>query len=518
MLRSFLSRRGLLEFSISALLVACWLTPISAQINLSDIVAGGNGDGLGWTPDDDLDLGGDKFAAVNLDNGTFMTRAEVDPFHNNTTDQDGINPSPCEGAPFAFPDDTEEVDGGRFIDSVFLLNSLDVALNQEEVTFPYLAGDEWGNSWNHILSNRTHDIDKGREDIFAGGNANWETGIGIHSAAGITFDLDAIREEHGADKVVSFSTFIGADRCGALINFYVIFSDADGVIDDPNGNSSYMDGGDEIRYWVDASSPASAAQYIGRIPDGAVYLTLTVGAGGNGVGCDHGVLANPQILDFLPPNPLEDLTCGRNEAGDWEISWKAQVDPPPTPIRVLVDGEEEAELPNDATSYTIAAADAEGDFQVCLRNGSPFPACCRPSATDGDGLLKHWLVLGPFTNDFGCSGPDPDPLLGNHIAPAKIGCEYPEAGDTIEYDSFEAVSNAYIGPDNDGEPVWRIFDEGSDNGDQDLNSDAVNLGVQNDDVMSWLVSYFTYNGDAKSSGVIHRLPGSAMFSPSPSSA
>ena len=138
-----------------------------------------------------------------------------------------------------------------------------------------------------------------------------------------------------------------------------------------------MDGGEEVRYWVEASNPGSAAQYIAKIPDGAVYLTLTVGAGGNGIGCDHGVLANPQILDFLPPNPVEDLTCSRNDDGDWDITWAPQDNPPPTPIRILVDGEEEAELPNDASSYTIAAGDAEGDFQVCVRNGAPFPACCR---------------------------------------------------------------------------------------------------------------------------------------------
>ena len=109
MRRSLLSRRRWLEFSLSALLVACWLAPVSAQINLSDIVAGGTGEGLGWTSDDDVEFGGEKYAAVNLANGTFMTRSETDLFHNGTTDTDGINPSPVEGAIFEFPRDFDEV-------------------------------------------------------------------------------------------------------------------------------------------------------------------------------------------------------------------------------------------------------------------------------------------------------------------------------------------------------------------------------------------------------------------------
>ena len=234
--KSLFGRRRCLGFSVVALAftLSTAALPAAAQINLSDIVAGGNGDGLGWTPEDDVDVGGGKFAAINLDNGTFMTRAEIDQFHDYTVEGDGFNPSPSAGAPFARPDDTEEVEGGRFIDSVFFLSSLDVALNQEGVSFPYLAGDEWPTSWNHVLSNRTHYIDQGYEDIFAGGTTDWETGIGLHASAGITFDLDAIREEHGADKVVSFSTFVGVDRCGGLLNSYIIFSDEDGIIDDPN--------------------------------------------------------------------------------------------------------------------------------------------------------------------------------------------------------------------------------------------------------------------------------------------
>ena len=75
-----------LRLVILALGLALWATPASAQLNLSDIVAGGDGSELGWTPEDDIDAGGSKYAGVNLDNGTFMTRLEIDPLHGNTFD------------------------------------------------------------------------------------------------------------------------------------------------------------------------------------------------------------------------------------------------------------------------------------------------------------------------------------------------------------------------------------------------------------------------------------------------
>ncbi len=112
--------------------------------------------------------------------------------------------------------------------------------------------------------------------------------------------------------------------------------------------------------------------------------------------------------------------------------------------------------------------------------------------TDSAGriLTKAFLVLGPFTHGFGCNGP-PAQLLGNHIANARIDCEYPEEGDQIDYDPAEAVSTGYIGPEADGIPSWRLLDDGSsDNGDIDLNGD---IGQFND-VMSWIVTYVEYTG------------------------
>ena len=97
----------------------------------------------------------------------------------------------------------------------------------------------------------------------------------------------------------------------------------------------------------------------------------------------------------------------------------------------------------------------------------------------------NWLVLGPFANPFGC-GNDED-ILQNHIAPSCIRCAFPELEDEIDYDPDLSVSTEYIGPlSDDGNPIWRQFDDGSDDGDQDLDADVMgNLS----DVMSWMVTY-----------------------------
>jgi hypothetical protein len=96
--------------------------------------------------------------------------------------------------------------------------------------------------------------------------------------------------------------------------------------------------------------------------------------------------------------------------------------------------------------------------------------------TDAEGLITssgNWLVLGPFSNPFACQG-DNGALLTNHIAPSFIHCQYPREGDTIEYDPAQSTSTGYVGPVDGGKPVWRVFDDGSPDG--DLNFDADILG------------------------------------------
>ncbi len=111
--------------------------------------------------------------------------------------------------------------------------------------------------------------------------------------------------------------------------------------------------------------------------------------------------------------------------------------------------------------------------------------------TDDNGLItsNNWLVLGPFANPYGCGRAEDQ--LGNHIAPSFIGCEYPEEFDEVDYDVGLAVSTAYVGVDP--EPIWRRFDDGSDDGDINLDADVTG---DLSDVMSWLITYVEYAGDS----------------------
>ena len=102
----------------------------------------------------------------------------------------------------------------------------------------------------------------------------------------------------------------------------------------------------------------------------------------------------------------------------------------------------------------------------------------------------NWLVLGPFANPFGCG--NNEDIISNHISPSCIRCQFPEVEDEIEYDPDLSVSTAYVGPlTDDGNPFWREFNDGTDDGDQDLDADVTgNLS----DVMSWMVTYIENEG------------------------
>ena len=115
-----------------------------------------------------------------------------------------------------------------------------------------------------------------------------------------------------------------------------------------------------------------------------------------------------------------------------------------------------------------------------------------PAPTDSQGFItgSQFTALGPFKHRFGCGGP-PALLLGNHIANASIREEFPRVGDPIDYDAAAAVSTGYAGPTNpEGKPVWRIFEDGSEDGVQDMDAGLGHL----DNVMGWLVTYIEYTG------------------------
>ena len=259
-------------------------TFLTEGISVADFVAGGDGTGSG------------EFAAVSTDAGTFLTREVVDTFHNDTADTDGINPSPAES---------------KFIDSVFFLTDAIFPINSAGVEFEFRPEEPWPNSWNHILANKTHDIDKDPpiEEIFAGG-MEWATGVGVHASAGITFDLSEIRAEHGNAAVHTFSTFAGNDNCGGGgdITLYIIYSDGQGIIEDDQAADGFV--------WNVSVTVVDGQQYEGRIPPEADYLSLVVG-GLNGIGCAHGVFANPQIVPSSGPPEICDN--GEDDDGDGDV-------------------------------------------------------------------------------------------------------------------------------------------------------------------------------------------------------
>ena len=114
--------------------------------------------------------------------------------------------------------------------------------------------------------------------------------------------------------------------------------------------------------------------------------------------------------------------------------------------------------------------------------------------TDANGYItsNNWLALGPFTNDFGCSGSSQD-ILCDHIAPSILYCQWPQDGDEVEYDPALACTNAYIGPTGPtGKPTWRPFSDGSDDCDNDLDADA---GGDRSDVVTFLVTYVEWFGE-----------------------
>ena len=117
-------------------------------------------------------------------------------------------------------------------------------------------------------------------------------------------------------------------------------------------------------------------------------------------------------------------------------------------------------------------------------------------AISGEITGEQFLALGPFANDFACQ--TNEDILQNHIAPSFLQFQYPEEGDSVEYDPDIAASNNYheLAPvDADGFPVWRLWDDGSVfDGDQDMGTDAV-VGVNLDDHVTFLCTYVEYDGD-----------------------
>jgi hypothetical protein len=159
------------------------------------------------------------------------------------------------------------------------------------------------------------------------------------------------------------------------------------------------------------------------------------------------------------------------------------------------EGVTRGQLAGDGVGYTVDVdkgrvsflGDVDGVHTWPVGGAGPIEVCPEPTNV-GNGHIREpqWAGIGPFTHTFGCEGQSADLLLGNHIAYAFIGCEYPSLGDEIDYDAGAAVSTGYTGPlGTNAFPVWREISDGNDDGAIDLN---VALGNE-DDVMGWLVTY-----------------------------
>jgi len=165
-----------------------------------------------------------------------------------------------------------------FIDGVFILVGTPATISSTGVLFEFPAGDTHPSTHNYILKDRTHDIC--REPI-CGGEA-FETGIGIHASAGITFDLDAIRADEG-NNWNHFSARVGRDSCSCgenRVNNYVILSATDHV----------------LAVYRRDFLPNEAEGVLLPINEDAKFLTLATGAFENDICCDHGVFANAKLI------------------------------------------------------------------------------------------------------------------------------------------------------------------------------------------------------------------------------
>jgi hypothetical protein len=246
------------RFLIGVVAALFFTSGARAEILLSDVVAGG--DGSGNAPPENW--------GINPDDGTFVDWNAIHVTH--AIFNSGDNPQ-------VIPDDSSP-----YLDSVFIIEEVPMAINSAGVIFEFSPGDAntAKNTWDHILKDRTTDVDKGYEDVWTN-NQVYQHGVGMAGSAGITFDLDALREKHGGENVGFFSAVVGQDRCGtAGINDYVFFSD-DLVVFEEYFKGTYL---------------ASQGEEVGLlIPPEAKYLTLAVGTVNGDLGCDHGVFADARI-------------------------------------------------------------------------------------------------------------------------------------------------------------------------------------------------------------------------------
>jgi hypothetical protein len=257
-----------------ALLSLC--SPARAQefeIDLGDIVASGDGTGNALP----------EVIGVHPDSGVFDFGFICAPI--------GVG----DGMALQVIDDAQSV----FIDAVFIIESTEMPINSAGVTFPFPAEDVLTppQTWGQVLNNRV-----GGEIITAIsiGGVTFERGVGIHAAAGITFDLEALRDEHGPEAVGQVVAFAGMgdssfDPGGTAgwVTTYLILSDEEEVIDSVFHRSS-----------TDDFETRGALLRL-LIPESAKFLTLAAGAGNGNFYFNSGTFGGALVTDasFCPVPP-----------------------------------------------------------------------------------------------------------------------------------------------------------------------------------------------------------------------
>jgi hypothetical protein len=229
---------------------------VRAFIDLGIAAAGG--DGKSQPPDGNI--------GIETGTGAFVQFRRPDTY----PDSDGINPQPIDAA---------------LIDCVFVIGQAEQVIATDLTTFSFDAADV-SNGWEAILNHREPD---GPDYLKFGDKGPFYSGLGIHAAQGITYDLGAMRDAHGAAAVRYVSAVLGSTA--GLVNCYVILSSSDGPI--VTESALGLSGGGNKTVEL-------------AIPPEASFLTLAVGASDGSISGDHGGFG---IARITPRSLSEDLSA-----------------------------------------------------------------------------------------------------------------------------------------------------------------------------------------------------------------
>ena len=323
-------------------------------LDLSDVIAGGNGNGTAPTAN----------TGISADSGQFQTQLRT------------INVSPTAPNPLS-------VTNSNYIDSVFVIDrGAGMPINSSGVRFDFPGADAIGRTFGDIIRNRTHDFANGVDPtIWIGGHNTWQKAIAVHAAAGVTFNLEELWSAPHPERVLFFQSFVGMDQCRGSVNAWIIASDDQGVI---------------------ASWPPCGAEPLGqnggelvqfRIPGPAKYLTLAVGAADGATECDHGVFGDPIIgctLSF-PPERRVSVTCPPTDGDSVEMSVR----------RVLA---EDIDLATRVSVSDIVIGDVRcvgenldpAADEICSIDAGPRVADYRASGFSHAEFVNAWWILGPY--------------------------------------------------------------------------------------------------------------------------